>query len=124
MAKLTKKTVDLIFNDFKDSIFISSSLVKYGVNQYDFFEYLKSNEEADNEYKKIAEYNNFILEDREAQKAFSDKGNSKIRLEMIKANNKKKYTQKVEIEQTTTTKDLSDAEVDSKIEELLKKLSK
>lgn len=120
MAKLTKKTIDSIFNDFKDSLFITDSLEKHKVNTYDFFEYLKSNEEADQEYKKIEEYNNFVKEERIAKLAYDGKTSSNILMEMIKANNKKKYVQKFEIETTANIKNYTDEELDKMIDKLTK----
>lgn len=121
MAKLTKKTIENIFNDFKDSLFINSSLDKYKIRYYDFYEYLKENEEANKEFKKIEEYNLLILEDRAAQQAFQVDGNPKIKIEFLKANNKKKFTPKIEVENTSVIKGMSDEEVDAELKRLLNK---
>ena len=122
MAKITKKTIDKIFEDFKDSLFISDALENNNVRPYDFFEYLEKNEDANKEYQRIERANNFLKEEKIASKVFNGDFSKTILLEMIKANNKNKYNPKIEIETTNTFKSLSDEELDKKIEELQKKL--
>lgn len=122
MAKLTKKVVDNIFNDFKDNLFINSSLDKFKIRYYDFFEFLKENEEANKEFKRIEEVNSLILEDRVAEQCYLGKGNTKILLEMIKANNKKKYTPKIEVENTNLIKDMTDEQISAEVKKLMDKL--
>jgi hypothetical protein len=124
MAKLNKKVVDNVLNDFKDSLFISSSLKKFSVNHYDFFEYLKNNDESNKEYLSIEECNNLIKEDQIAEKVYNGQGSATILLEMIKANNKKKYVNKAELEIKTEAKNFSDTELDEKIKFLTEKLLK
>lgn len=122
MARITKKTIENIFNDFKDSLFIADALLKNKINHYDFFEYINSNVELLLEYEKIQNYNNIILEERVAQLAYSGQFDNKILLEMLKANNKKKYNIKQEIEINTNHKSLSDEELEFKIAEIQKRL--
>ena len=122
MAKITKKTIDKIFEDFKDSLFISDALEINNVRPYDFFEYLEKNEEANKEYETIEKFNNIFKEEQVAQQVYNGKGSTTILLRMIEANNKKKYTQKLELEDTTPLSNLSDEELNAKIKALEEKL--
>ena len=117
-VKLTKKIVEKIFDDFKDGLFISEALVNNQIRPYDFFEYLQRNVEANKEYEKIEKANNFFKEEQIANKVYNGDFSKTILLEMIKANNKKKYTQKIEIDNTSNLTNLSDDELDKKIKEL------
>ena len=120
-VKLTKKIVEKIFDDFKDGLFISEALVNNQIRPYDFFEYLQRNVEANKEYEKIEKANNFFKEEQIANKVYNSDFSKTILLEMIKANNKKKYTQKIEIDNTSNLTNLSDDELDKKIKELQEK---
>lgn len=122
MAKLTKKIVEKVFEDFKDSLFISDALDKNNVKPYDFYEYLKNNELANKEYENIDKFNNIYKEAQIEKKVYSGDFSKTILLEMIKSRDKKKYVQKLEIEDTTPLSNLSDDEVNQKIKILQEKL--
>lgn len=107
MAKLTKKTLDKVFEDFKESLFISDALEKNGVRPYDFFDYLKNNELANKEYENIDKFNNIYKEAQIEKKVYTGDFSKTILLEMIRVKDKKKYTQKIEIEDTTNISQLS-----------------
>lgn len=122
MAKLSKKTVDNVFNDFKDSLFISDALEKNSVRPFDFFEYLKNNESANKEYENIEKFNNIFKEAQIEKKVYTGDFSKTILLEMIRVKDKKKYVQKIEIEDTTPLSSLTDEEVNQKIKDLQDKL--
>lgn len=122
MAKLTKKTLDKVFEDFKESLFISDALEKNGVRPYDFFDYLKNNELANKEYENIDKFNNIYKEAQIEKKVYTGDFSKTILLEMIRVKDKKKYTQKIEIEDTTNISQLTDEEVNQKIKDLQDKL--
>ena len=122
MAKLTKKTLDKVFEDFKESLFISDALEKNGVRPYDFFDYLKNNDLANKEYENIDKFNNIYKEAQIEKKVYTGDFSKTILLEMIRVKDKKKYTQKIEIEDTTPLSSLTDEEVNQKIKELQDKL--
>ena len=107
MAKLTKKTLDKVFEDFKESLFISDALEKNGVRPYDFFDYLKNNELANKEYENIDKFNNIYKEAQIEKKVYTGDFSKTILLEMIRVKDKKKYTQKIEIEDTTNISKLA-----------------
>lgn len=116
MAKLTNKIVNNILNDYKISLFISKTLSKFKVNHYDFFEYIKENEDVDKEYNKILNYNTLILEDQIAEQCYKKDGNSKILLEMIRYGNKDKYVNKQQIDINLEYNELSDEQINELIE--------
>ena len=122
MAKLTKKTLDKVFEDFKESLFISDALEKNGVRPYDFFDYLKNNELANKEYENIDKFNNIYKEAQIEKKVYTGDFSKTILLEMIRVKDKKKYTKKIEIEDTTNISQLTDEEVNQKIKDLQDKL--
>lgn len=124
MAKITKKTIDKIFDDFKEGLFISVALDNNNVKPYDFYEYLKSNEIASKEYENIERYNNIYKEAQIEHKVFTTDFSKKILEEMVKANNKKKFTQKYEIEDVTPLSSLTDEDLDKKIKALQEKMDK
>jgi hypothetical protein len=118
MAKLTKKTVDKVFEDFKDCLFISEALSINKIRPYDFFDYLKKNDEANKEYKSIEEFNNTYKEAQIEQKVYTSDFSKQILMRYVEANNKKKYTQKYEVDTTTTLSNLTDEEIEKKIKDL------
>lgn len=123
METLTEDTVRKVLNKFKESLFIAPALKSFKVNHFDFFEFLETNENFKTEYEKILKYNNIINEDKVANLCYTGKGNSKILLEMIKANDKKKYNIKTEIEVNTNYKNLSDDALDEMIKKLQNNLT-
>lgn len=124
MAKITKKTIDKVLDDFKDGLFISDALLKNNIKPYDFLEYMEKNEEANKEYQKIEKANNFLKEEIIAEKVFNGEFSKTILLEMIKANNKNKYSQKIELDQKSTIISMSDEDLDAKIKALQDKINK
>lgn len=122
MSKLTIKIIDKIFEDFKESLYISDALLKNKVKPYDFFEFLSQNLEYSKQFEKIDSYNNIYKEAQIAEKVFNGDFSKNILLEMIKANNKKKYTTRMEIDQTSIISTMTDEELDKKIQDLQNKI--
>lgn len=123
-----RKIIIKILDDFKYSMFIRKSLKTFEVNHVDFFEALEleENEDLKARYHKIDNLNAKIFEDEVAERAFhgvergSDKifPSEKLTLEMIKANNRKKYTPKITIETEKKITDMSDEELENMIKKL------
>ena len=122
MAKLSKKTVEKVLDDFKAVYFISEALDSNGVRPFDFFEYLSKNEEASKEYETIDKFNNVYKEAQIEQKVYSSEFSKQILLEMIKAKDKKKYVQKLEIEDVSPVSAMSDEELARRIADLKSRL--
>lgn len=124
MAKLSKKTFDKVLDDFKGLYFISAALEANEIRPYDFYEYMKRNEEGAKEFEEIDRFNNAYKEAQIERKVYEGDFSKPILLEMIKARDKKKYTQKVEFEDTTPLSKLSDEDLNRKIQEIQERMGK
>lgn len=122
MAKLSKKAVEKVLDDFKAVHFISQVLDSNGVRPFDFFEYLSKNEQARKDYEEIDKFNNVYKEAQIEQKVYSSEFSKQILLEMIKAKDKKKYAQKLEIEDVSPVSAMSDEELARRIADLKSRL--
>lgn len=113
---MDKKKFEEIMEDFKKSLFISKSLETFDITPFDFYTFLKLNKICKERFDELEKINNLYKEEIIAEKAYSGEFSKTILLEMIKANNKKKYTQKIEVE-TNSISDLTDEEIEIKLRE-------
>lgn len=99
MARLTKKIVNKVLDNFKECHFISDALDKENVNSVDFYMFLDDNPDVAEDYQKADRYIALYLEDKVAKLSYgNDKPSNQILLAMIRARNKPRYEIKVEEE--------------------------
>ena len=120
-TKLTKKIVKQILDDFKEDLFIIISLKRYNVNYYDFKKFLESDQSLLLEYKEIELINNEAKEEIIAEKSLNGDFSKGIALEFIKANNKEKFGNNIQID-VNKYETMSDTDLDARIKLLTEKL--
>lgn len=124
MARLTKKVVEKILDDFKTVLFISVAIEINKVRPFDFYDYLNKNEEAMAAFKEIDNVNNIFKEAQIEQKVYSSNDLSRnILIEMIKVKDKEKYQRKIEIDTTTNLEKLSDEDIAKQIQIIQDKIN-
>lgn len=124
MAKLTKKTVDKILDDFKTVLFISNAIEMNKVRPFDFYDYLNKNPDAMESFEEIDKVNNIFKEAQIEQKVYSSNDLSRnILIEMIKVKDKEKYHRKIEIDTTTNVEKLSDEDIAKQIKIIQDKIN-
>lgn len=124
MAKLTKKTVDKILDDFKTVLFISNAIEMNKVRPFDFYDYLNKNPDAMASFEEIDKVNNIFKEAQIEQKVYSSNDLSRnILIEMIKVKDKEKYHRKIEIDTTTNVEKLSDEDIAKQIKIIQDKIN-
>ena len=123
-AKLTRKLVAKVFEEFKDCHYISDALDNCNVNAVDFFMFLEDNEDLLIQFKKIEDYIALYLEDKVAKVSYNNpKPSHAVLAIMIQNKNKERYVD-TKKEVKNQFEDMDDQDLDDKIKELTEQISK